>query len=494
MKINFPKLKFKNEHFIFLLPVFFVLHGFTENYHFISAVDCLLLLIRYFIVAGIISLLLFLALRSWRKAAVFTFLIMCFHFFFGTIHDSLKSWIPNSLLVKYFFILPFAILLFILLFFYFRKTTRYFHRFIKYINILLVTLILIDSVELIFKINNSNKRTISNPIGFTGCDTCNKPDIYFIIADEYAGQRELADVFHFDNSAFISALKEKGFRIINNSFSNYNYTPFCMASTLSMNYLMSIEGRNSSKKDRRICYQLINQNPVIELLKDQGYVFKNLSVFQFNDDLPIETSPFFLTGKDLLTSQTFLSRLDRDIRFNLVTKYKIRSEMQTLANTELNSIRSIYNHTLEEVTKDSKQPRFIYIHLMMPHYPYFFDRNGKMNPVDKLMEGQQVLQKEYIEYLQYSNGQFLKLIDYILSNSKKLPIIIFMGDHGFRHFTDNIDHKYYYNNLNSIYLPSQNYKGFSDSLSSVNQFRVLFNNQFNQHLPLLKNSTIFLQE
>jgi hypothetical protein len=340
----------------------------------------------------------------------------------------------------------------------------------------------------------SKTNRISSPLGFVSCDTCSRPDIYFVIADEYAGQQELSDVFHFDNSAFINALQKRGFYVLNNSMSNYNYTPFCMASTLSMHYLKGIEGRNSSKKDRQICYQLINQNPVINFFKNQGYTFKNLSVFQFNDDLPLTTSPFFLTGKDLLTSQTFLSRLDRDIRFNLVTKYHIKSEMQTLANTELNSIRSIYDHTKEEVTKESSHPRFIYTHLMMPHYPYFFDRNGKMNPVEKLMEGQQVLQKEYIDYLQYSNNQFIKLIDYILTNSKKPPIIIFMGDHGFRHFIDNIDRKYYFNNLNAIYLPGNDYRNIPDTLTTVNEFRILLNAQFNQRLPLLKDSTSFLRE
>ena len=110
------------------------------------------------------------------------------------------------------------------------------------------------------------------------------------------------------------------------------------------------------------------------------------------------------------------------------------------------------------------------------------------------MEGNQVLQKEYIEYLQYCNQKFLELIDHIFKTSRRPPIIIFMGDHGFRHFIKDVDHQYYFMNLNSIYLPDKNYRQFYDSMSMVNEFRVLLNTQFNQHLPLLKDTTVFLQE
>jgi hypothetical protein len=67
-----------------------------------------------------------------------------------------------------------------------------------------------------------------------------------------------------------------------------------------------------------------------------------------------------------------------------------------------------------------------------------------------------------------------------------------LGDHGFREGVKKEEYNYVFMNLNAIYLPEKNYDGFYDSISNVNQFRVLLNNQFEQHLPLLKDSTIFL--
>jgi len=96
--------------------------------------------------------------------------------------------------------------------------------------------------------------------------------------------------------------------------------------------------------------------------------------------------------------------------------------------------------------------------------------------------------------LKYSNRKLLELIDHIRKNSPRPPVIILMSDHGFRQLPEGSDQKYYFMNLNAVYLPNGNYAGFYDGMSNVNQFRVILNSQFNQKLPLLKDSTSFLVE
>jgi phosphoglycerol transferase MdoB-like AlkP superfamily enzyme len=130
----------------------------------------------------------------------------------------------------------------------------------------------------------------------------------------------------------------------------------------------------------------------------------------------------------------------------------------------------------------------------MPHYPYYFDKNGKEQPFETLLEGKQGNKAAYIEYLQYANKKLLELIDHILTSSATAPIIVLMGDHGFRHFDKPVESKYYFLNLASVYLPSKNYTGFSDSLSGINFFRTILNTNFGQHLPYLKDSTSYLRD
>ncbi len=132
----------------------------------------------------------------------------------------------------------------------------------------------------------------------------------------------------------------------------------------------------------------------------------------------------------------------------------------------------------------------------MPHYPYYFSKEGKPYPVETLADGQQINKNHYIEYLQYSNTIYLETIDRILASSKSPPIIMFLGDHGFREFSDASEKNtpYYYMNMNAIYLPDKNYGGFYEGISAVNQFRTLLNTSFGQNLPLLKDSTILIYE
>ena len=332
--------------------------------------------------------------------------------------------------------------------------------------------------------------------GFKACDSCSTPDIYLIIADGYAGKKELQDIFKFDNSRFENELKQKGFHLVDNSVSNYNYTPFTMASMFNMQYMQGIEGRNQSLKDRKICYTAINKNLVLDFFITNNYSIKNFSVFQFGGTSPLLSTSFYKTGVDLITAHTLGGRIDRDIRFNLVTRLKIKSEVERVSYHELKLNQTLYLKTIEESKLTVKQPRFIYTHLEMPHYPYYFNRDGKPYPLEGLIDNENHKNgTKYIEYLQYANQKFLFLIDAILANSKTPPVILFMSDHGFREFKDeSTPHEYQFMNFNAIYLPGKNYAGFYEGMSTVNQFRVFLNTQFMQQLPLLKDSTIFLRE
>jgi hypothetical protein len=68
-----------------------------------------------------------------------------------------------------------------------------------------------------------------------------------------------------------------------------------------------------------------------------------------------------------------------------------------------------------------------------------------------------------------------------------------MSDHGLRINNNPKSIKYHFMNINSIYYPSQDYKSFYTGMSNVNQLRVVMNDVFNQKLPLLNDSTIFIE-
>jgi hypothetical protein len=409
------------------------------------------------------------------------------------VHDTLKKLFHGAFITKYIIILPAVLLGFILLIILLKKSRSNFQRVRYYLNVLLVVLLVADILILTTKILTKKKPSYDLPEGFVSCDTCKKPDVYFILADEYAGNEELKSLFGFDNSAFLSQLESIGFHVIPNSRSNYNYTPFSVASILNMKYL-DLKGKDRAQPDLTYCYEAIRDNRLLKFLEHEGYDFYNYSVFDFEGQ-PARVRETFLPVKTrLITAQTFLHRFDKEIRFNLVSRWKSRKNLEILTYASNNNNTNIYNLTWKRAEEQSLKPRFIYAHLMMPHYPYYFDKNGNERPFEELQEGKQVDTKAYVEYLQYSNSRLFALVDHILKSSARPPVIILMGDHGFRHFLKPVDFKYYFENLATIWLPSKNYSAFPDSLTSVNFLRTMLNTSFGQQLPMLKDSSTYLRD
>jgi len=129
----------------------------------------------------------------------------------------------------------------------------------------------------------------------------------------------------------------------------------------------------------------------------------------------------------------------------------------------------------------------------MPHPPYYYDSLGNRTSENLLTHKNYFSKSAYISYLKYTNEKLLELVDYIQSNNRRPAIIILMGDHGFRQSSDfTYLNKYQWMNLNAIFLPDKNYSAFYKGISNVNQFRVILNTEFEQILPLLKDSIILI--
>lgn len=418
---------------------------------------------------------------------------MAYHFFFGSMHDFLKKTFYGTFIPKYSVLLILSVVLFTVIFILLKKAATNFIKIKLYLNSLLLLLIIVDGGMLLTKAISKKKNIVELPAGFTKCDSCATPDVYFLLADEYAGNTELIDKFGYNDSAFLNSLSKRNFQVIPNSYSNYNYTPFSLASILNMDYLQ-LQNNNRGQSDLTTSYQSIKNSSVVKFFQANGYQFYNYSIFDFEGQPGMRLENFLPEKTRLITAQTFLSRAKKDLFFNIITRLKSKKALKNATYSVRRNNERIYGQTWKTAEDKSKTPKFIYAHLEMPHYPYYYDKNGTEQPFEKLTEGNQSNKEAYIEYLQHSNRKLLELIDHILHSSSTPPIIILMGDHGFRHFTETVENKYYFMNLSSIYLPSGKYVSFNDSLTAVNFFRILLNTQFQQQFPLLKDSTSYLKD
>ncbi len=140
------------------------------------------------------------------------------------------------------------------------------------LNIIALTLIIFPAVQILgyhsISAVNSKNNDLSTSMDVNTPGNKRTPDIYYIILDSYTRQDELMQRYGFDNSAFISELKDIGFYTADCSFTNYPYTSGSMAATLNMDYLYNTTTEPEDSGDQDPIYRLIQKNRVREILEN----------------------------------------------------------------------------------------------------------------------------------------------------------------------------------------------------------------------------------
>lgn len=469
----------------YLLFVFFVSHGYVEHFGFIPIQDLIWLFLKYLFITTLLIFVFRWIYKNFDIAILATFVTLCFFFFFGAMHDFLKSIFTNGRLSRYSIVLPFFLLVYLIILLKI-KGRGINMKLLKYLNVLFVVLILFDLGTLVYKIGTTPKQ---KDIAIN-CKQCDKPDVYLILLDEYAGQKQLIDEFGFDNNSFYNNLRQFGFYVSPDSRSNYTSTPFSISSILNMSY-HDLKTYKRNDKNLDYCFRKIFQSSVVKSFREFGYKFYNFSMFDFKDHAsPIKNKTFLISGTRLITSQTLFSRVGKDLYYNLL--------MQKFTNTvlyknfvfrDLNNNNRLLNKTFKTAQLNEMQSKFVYLHLMLPHFPYYYKQNGELNNMTDLKYNNIGRKDLYLDYLKYSNGTILNLIHEIKTRSQKPPVIILLSDHGFRYGT-NKNYQLSFSNLAAIHLPNKKYVDYETTFTNVNLFRIFFNSYFRQNLPILENKIV----
>ncbi len=320
----------------------------------------------------------------------------------------------------------------------------------------------------------------------------NFPDVYFIVLDGYARQDVLEQKISLDNSEFLDALRQKGFYVADCSMSNYAQTELSLSSTFNMTYLDEI----------------IEQLPEAGEFYFSSYI-KHSQVRQFFESLGYQTvnyyngyywmhwddATYFLG--DPRASQDIDRMIPFEEQFLKTTIYRFLSEMylaiaipskspETFIGDEAN--RAIVLFTLENLPEATylRSPKFVYVHLMLPHPPYIFDPNGEVQ--ENSMVDMASRLEGYHDQVLYANKRILPIIDSILAESDGNVIIVLEGDHGIIEYDDSADRM---KNLSAYYFPDHDYSGLYPSITPVNTFRVILSNYFGQNYPLLEDKSYF---
>lgn len=480
--------------FLFLLVLFFCLHGSVENYGFLELSEVLLVGGIMFVSVALLFGFFFLIFRNYVLASLITFFISLWYLFFGAFHDWVKTFTSLSFMSSYSVLLPLLLLITILLFLFLKRKNAVAVKLVLYLNMLLLIYCLIDSALLVnkyFKPENKLAKTVSIDIGQVGA----KPNVYFLLFDEYPGYQSLKDSFNFANDSLYSFLHTKEFQVLP-QFSNYDFTLFSMSAILNMEYVdTTYEPLQVTQRDFQIRTNEIRHGQVFSIFKQMGYQIKNFSIFDIGNMHGLAGQNSFLPVHSLLLTDKLLhNRIIRTSGWLFKTgKLSLPSwRKKYLYQHETNNLlaQRMINKTANE-KKD--KPTFSYAHFMLPHWPFYKDSTGKYNS-DEIIARDNLLNNKplYLSYVKYTNSVIKSLVDTITTKDPG-AIVIVMSDHGFRYYKNVIPFEpFNFDNICAMRLPGKPFKSYSEKWSTVNIFRYLFNTAYNQDIPYLKDSSIFL--
>ena len=400
----------------------------------------------------------------------------------------------SSIYIMNFLILDFAMFLALALTFCFCMNIINIERVLVFAKKLVIILLVMlffspayDSIGYYSAMAGQPEETRINP-----SKKCNR-DIYFILLDMYAGKDTL-DSLGFKNDSFYESLRRKEFEVHENFTSNYNKTYFTIPSILNFDYLENVPMSNTS--------DAVDKSALFYLARKSGYKICYLNSWPGNFHLNPDYY-YKLYVDSALTNQDVISAFLGESLFIDIWN---RCPSKRISQVEI---------TRESFISESiniKDKRLVFMHLLMPHWPYLCDENGKRPlsgdndfSINKSGDALKELNQEsYIAYLKYTNKYVLNLIDKILASSKTKPIIIIFGDHGVRkkyytcgeekHMKELLtDEDYLYTHFNTMlayYNPDKN-TNTAKTNTLVNFFRIFANETFGTEYKKLEDKKFY---
>jgi len=310
------------------------------------------------------------------------------------------------------------------------------------------------------------------------------PDIYYIILDGYGRSDILKNVYGYDNSEFLNSLKELGFYVADCSQSNYAQTEFSLVSSMNYNYLEELGDHLVSEKiDRPALDYLIKHSALRRNLEAVGY--KTVAFDTGFDWTQLDDADYYLSPEPSFARLNEFERLLITTTFARIIQNVNLDEQY--ADPELYRERTLF--VLDKLDKLSyiKEPKFVFVHLIIPHPPYVFGPTGEtVEPIDAgATRSEQAI--HYRNQAIYISSRMQEIVPKIIANSTTPPIIIIQGDHG---PTVPSNPQQRMSNLSVYYLPGVDVP-LQPTLTPVNTFRVIFNAYFGQNLELLEDVSLY---
>lgn len=398
--------------------------------------------------------------------------------------------------------LIFSIVLIVYLYFTFRlfKSKSSFITFSQFLSLALAFILVMNAVGVVEKTLHLKKLVIT-PATFSissqVASTQLQPDIYYIILDGYGRADAIKQYFDFDNKEFLGFLESQGFYVASESSTNYAHTYLSLASSLNMDYLDNlVPNINMDFQSPTLLRELIAENLVVKTLKNLGYTFITFSSGYTPTDHLQSADIYYY---QILGINNFEYRL---LNNTLIRRLGIFLKLDFY---QLSRERFIFNFSELPKIANIPEPTFTFLHVLSPHPPFIFGENGESVGQGKpftLGDGSSFkgtkdeYKSGYINQLKFLNKSVQQVVRAILRDSKSTPIIILQSDHGSGLHLDwnsisNSNMHERMSNFIAIYAPTYVKQKLYPTITPVNIFRVIFNEEFGDRYELLVDKSYF---
>jgi hypothetical protein len=316
------------------------------------------------------------------------------------------------------------------------------------------------------------------------------PDIYYIVPEDYGDERTLREKGGVDTHWFVRYLEDEGFYVAKESLANYQWTHMALSATLNLQYLSTLLGDRAGN-DASV-EGTLKGFAVAKFFQALGYRYVHIGYWwpptQTDPSADINVKPGSLSEfSSILYDTTMLPTLSR--------KLDVKQEI-------LDTRRAKYNYTLQELediplTMKLRGPKFVFVHLGIPHLPQVFDRKG--NYVEGTDKTTRKDIRHFGDQVYYTTVRLQQLIGDLLRGTGRKAVIILQTDEGpdlehtrvairkgrFEHedMRDALLAKYRI--LNALFLPGVSHDQLYPSITPVNTFRLVFDLYFHAGLGLL---------
>jgi hypothetical protein len=448
----------------FLFGIFQVLFLFSYNKKSMSLGEIVVPLVVIGLAVAAIFLILQVIMRSRIKVGIIVSSFVVLFFSYGHFHSMTRG-------VRHRYMLLFWAVLFIVALYLTLRTRRPLKGLTNFLNVVAISLVVISLFDI-------GVYTVRRDTAWS------RDTIAHDVIDHSPGMGEEG------SQPDIYSLVDKGFYVATESKANYLKTAHSLASSLNMeyiNYLTETVGEDCS--DWMPLFTLLQDYKVWRFLKERGYRF-----YHFGDWWePTTRNKYADENVNYYWLSEFATVLYETTAFLPIG---VRLGILDSRREQWKRIRFKFDKLAEMA--DIDEPTFVFAHMLVPHSPYVFDRDG-----DFITEKENLKRSErdgYIDQLVYTNKRVMELIDILVARSELPPVIILQSDEGpfpqrykedayrFK-WTDATPEelKQKMRILNAYYLPGAPDSVLYPAISPVNSFRVVLNLYFGQELELLSD-------